>query len=55
MATKKNRKPAKKIKSLRSKTVSAKQARTVKGGKATFNDLNFTHNVDKASPVLFTK
>jgi type VI protein secretion system component Hcp len=23
------------------------------GGKASFNDFNFTHHVDKASPVLF--
>ena len=25
---------------------------TVFGGKASFNDFNFTHHVDKASPVL---
>jgi type VI protein secretion system component Hcp len=56
MATKKNRKPAKKIKSLRAKTVGAKQAKTVKGGdRATFNDLNITHTIDKTTPILFTK
>jgi len=32
--------------------LTAKKAKGVKGGKASFSDFNFTHNVDKASPVL---
>ena len=28
------------------------ELQTVFGGKASFNDFNFTHHVDKASPVL---
>jgi type VI protein secretion system component Hcp len=59
MVTKKSRKPAKKVKSLPAKSVSARQARGVKGGdkakgggKATVHDMSFTHNIDKSSPVL---
>ena len=52
MATKKSRKPAKKVKSLKAKSLNAKQARSVKGGKAKLQDISFVHNVDKASPVL---
>jgi type VI protein secretion system component Hcp len=33
--------------------LTAEKARGVKGGKATFNDFQFVHKVDKASPVLF--
>jgi type VI protein secretion system component Hcp len=31
----------------------AKSKKDVVGGKANFNDFNFVHKVDKASPVLF--
>jgi len=32
--------------------LSEKELKNVFGGKASFNDFNFTHHVDKASPVL---
>jgi type VI protein secretion system component Hcp len=32
--------------------LSEKELKNVFGGKASFNDFNFTHQVDKASPVL---
>ena len=56
MATKKSRKPAKKVKSLRAKTLDAKQAKRVKGGgttkgdKAKLSDFTFSHVYDKSSP-----
>lgn len=55
MATRKSRKPAKKVKSLKAKSLNAKQARSVKGGKTTLQDISFVHSVDKASPVLLQK
>lgn len=57
MAGKKNSK----VKDLKPRSIksSSREASAVKGGdaktkasKATFHDLSFTHNVDKASPVL---
>ncbi len=50
MVTKKSRKPAKKVKSLPAKSVSARQARGVKGGAAEFQIMKV---VDKTTPVLF--
>ena len=35
------------------KDLTTAKAKGVKGGKANFNDFNFVHKVDKASPVLF--
>ena len=52
---------AKSARNLPVKALKAKSDKGVKGGstsggggegKATFHDFNFTHNVDKASPVL---
>ena len=51
MVAKKNKKPAKKVKSLPTKSVSARQAKGVKGGA----EFQITKNVDKTTPVLFTK
>jgi hypothetical protein len=51
MVTKKSRKPAKKVKSLPAKSVNARQAKGVKGGA----EFVITKNVDKSTPILFTK
>jgi type VI protein secretion system component Hcp len=44
---------AKSARNLPVKTLNARSAKGVKGGKASFHDLSFVHNIDKASPVLF--
>ena len=49
MATKKNRKPTKKVKSLPARAVNPKVARRVKGGDVSHAEFNFTHQVDKPS------
>jgi len=45
---------AKKARSLPVKSLTSKSAKGVRGGKASFHDLSFTHNIDKASPVLLS-
>jgi hypothetical protein len=42
----------KKVRDLKAKELDGASARSVAGGKATFQDINFTHTVDKASPSL---
>jgi len=55
MVAKKSRKPAKKVKSLPAKSVKAKHARGVKGGNVSFSEFQISHNIDKATPILYTK
>lgn len=38
------------VRNLPVKTLNVKSAKGVKGGKASFHDLSFVHNIDKASP-----
>ena len=48
MAKAKKTKKATPVRSLK-----ARKAKAVKGGKASVQDFSFTHKIDKASPVLF--
>ena len=52
MAKKASAERKKKIEDLKVKDVQTAEAQAVTGGKASFNEFQFTHNYDKSSPVL---